>query len=195
MAKDPHVSISLTGLAMVVFLIFSSSFLQAAQGTYTPSSSPASSCILVILQVGSDFSIDIHACRIRQEDGNEVRRAGEEAGVPAVGDAGGGDRHGGGGVRAVRAVHGLPVLRVVEREQLRGHEMLLRHRLQHPRQALRRLRLLSPHLRLWCHQLHQPTAAMTTHLLLLLIQFDLFHDQYTYAPESFNCFLMRLQTY
>jgi hypothetical protein len=36
---------------------------------------------------------------------------------------------------------------------------------------------------------------MTTHLLLLLIQFDLFHDQYTYAPESFNCFLMRLQTY
>jgi hypothetical protein len=191
MAKDPHVSISLTGLAMVVFLIFSSSFLQAAQGTYTPSSSPASSCILVILpKVDRIPLIDFHACRTRQEDGDEVRRAGEEVDVPA-----GGDRHGGGGVRAVRAVHGLPVLRVVEREQLRGHEMLLRHRLQHPRQALRRLRLLSPHLRLWCHQLHQPTAAMTTHLLLLLIQFDLFHDQYTYAPESFNCFLMRLQTY
>uniref|UniRef100_A0A0E0F908 DUF7866 domain-containing protein n=1 Tax=Oryza meridionalis TaxID=40149 RepID=A0A0E0F908_9ORYZ len=33
MAKDPLVSISLTGLAMVVFLIFSSSFLQAAQGS------------------------------------------------------------------------------------------------------------------------------------------------------------------
>ncbi|XP_052139174.1 uncharacterized protein LOC127757648 [Oryza glaberrima] len=33
MAKDPHVSISLTGLAMVVLLIFSSSFLQAAQGS------------------------------------------------------------------------------------------------------------------------------------------------------------------
>jgi hypothetical protein len=86
------------------------------------------------------------------------------------------------------------VLRVVEREQLRGHPVLLRHRLQHPRQALRRLRLLPPHLRLWRHQLHQP-AAMTTHLLLLLIQFDLFHDQYAYAPELFNGFLMRLQTY
>jgi hypothetical protein len=47
----------------------------------------------------------------------------------------------------------VPVLRGVgrewQREQLvRGHAVLLHHRLQHPRQALRPLRLLPTHLRL-----------------------------------------------
>jgi hypothetical protein len=59
----------------------------------------------------------------------------------------------GGGVRAVRAVHGVPVLPAgggggEQQLVVRGHELLLRHRLQHPRQALRDLRLHPAHLRL-----------------------------------------------
>uniref|UniRef100_J3NAX0 Uncharacterized protein n=1 Tax=Oryza brachyantha TaxID=4533 RepID=J3NAX0_ORYBR len=129
MAKNPHVSISLTGLAMAVFL-FSSS-LQAAQGGAEKKKEV------------SEYYYDVPVRRL-------VYRP-----------AGGGDEHGG-SVRAVRAVHGVPVLRVVEREQLRGRSVLLRHRLQHPRQALRRLRLLPPHLRLRRHQLHQPPAMTDT---------------------------------
>ena len=78
-------------------------------------------------------------------------RAGEERGVPAIDDDGDG---GGVVVRAVRAVPGVPVLLVVQREQLCGHQLLLRHRLRPPRQALRHLRLHAPHLRLRHRQLH-----------------------------------------
>ena len=60
-----------------------------------------------------------------------VLRPRAERGVPvAVGGAsGGGGGDGGGGVRAVRGVRGVPVLLDLQHEQLRGHELLLHHRL------------------------------------------------------------------
>ena len=86
-------------------------------------------------------------------------RAGEERGVPAIDDDGDG---GGVVVRAVRAVPRVPVLLVVQREQLCGHQLLLRHRLRPPRQALRHLRLHAPHLRLRQRQLH-PVVVIVIH--------------------------------
>jgi hypothetical protein len=55
----------------------------------------------------------------------------------------------------------VPVLRVaVQREQLRGHELLLRHQLQPPRQALRHLRLPSENLRLRRRQQLHPAGVL-----------------------------------
>jgi hypothetical protein len=67
------------------------------------------------------------------------------------------------------------VLRGVERERVRGHELLLRHRLRHPRQALRLLRLHAPNLRLRRQQLH-PAAnlTMTMHLKHTVVSTHLF---------------------
>ena len=94
-----------------------------------------------------------------------------ERGVPvAIGGAGG---DGGGGVRAVRGVRGVPVLLDLQHEQLRGHELLLRHRLQPPGEALRHLRLHAPNLRLRRH--HQLHPALLI-LAFLITHFVFFFD-------------------
>ena len=100
-----------------------------------------------------------------------------ERGVPvAVGGAAGGggdDVDGGGGVRAVRGVRGVQVLLDLQHEQLRGHELLLRHRLQPPGEALRHLRLHAPNLRLRRH--HQLHPALLI-LAFLITHFVFFFD-------------------
>ena len=106
-----------------------------------------------------------------------VLRPRAERGVPvAVGGAAGGggdDVDGGGGVRAVRGVRGVPVLLDLQHEQLRGHELLLRHRLQPPGEALRHLRLHAPNLRLRRH--HQLHPALLI-LAFLITHFVFFFD-------------------
>ena len=106
-----------------------------------------------------------------------VLRPRAERGVPvAVGGAAGGggdDVDGGGGVRGVRGVRGVPVLLDVQHEQLRGHELLLLHRLQPPGEALRHLRLHAPNLRLRRH--HQLHPALLI-LAFLITHFVFFFD-------------------
>jgi hypothetical protein len=103
-----------------------------------------------------------------------VRRPRAERGVPvAVGGAAGGGDDGGGGVRAVRGMRGVPVLLDVEREQLRGHELLLLHRLQPPGEALRHLRLHGPNLRMRRQQ--QLHTALLIHPSLVALRDFLIH--------------------
>ena len=100
-----------------------------------------------------------------------VLRPRAERGVPvAVGGAAGGggdDVDGGGGVRAVRGVRGVPVLLDVQHEQLRGHELLLLHRLQPPGEALRYLRFHAPNLRMRRHRQLHPALLMILAFLMI----------------------------
>jgi hypothetical protein len=86
-------------------------------------------------------------------------------------------------------VSGVPVLRGVERELLRGHELLLRHRLRHPRQALRRLRLHAPNMRLRRQQQLHPAAAIVIQTSRALHHLNQTYTAFAYEHTSDFFFL------